>query len=144
MESNYLVFLGGTVGGNNWRTEFIQALVERGVPKDALFNPVVVDWNDEARAREERVKAEARYLLFYIANPNQEGNSRSAYSMVEATMALYDKPDRAVVVFDSRDVSGHPLKDMNHTFAILRERFPKGNMFLNYQDAIDWFVSHLA
>ncbi len=107
---NKLVFLGGTVAKNEWRNGFIEALVKRGVPRESLFNPDVKDWNKEAQQREEIAKKEAGYLVFYIADPKQEGNPLSAYSMVEATMALYDQSNRTVVVFDTEGMKeeGHP------------------------------------
>lgn len=138
------VFLGGTCGGNNWREGFMARLVMRGVSRDALFNPVVPDWNQEVQKLEEEAKAHAPYLVFYIADPKQEGNPLSGYSMVEATMALYDKPHRTVVVFDTEWVSDHPLKAMNQTLGVLKARFPNANIFGTRQEAEDWLVNKLA
>jgi hypothetical protein len=117
------IFLGGTAANNYWRTAFTAELIREGVPVASIFNPVVVDWNAEAQAREEDAKRRAAVHVYYIADPKQEGNPLSAYSMVEATMALYDRPEDTVVVFDSSGVSGHPLKAMNQTAFVLRERF---------------------
>jgi len=139
-----LVFLGGTAGGNPWRERFIEALVGRGASRDALFNPVVKDWNEEAQRREETAKAEASHLVFYVADPKQDGNPLSAYSMVEATMALYDKAERTVVVFDTDGMSGHPLKAMNQALKVLRTRFPNANIFGTRQEALDWLAAQLA
>ena len=139
-----LVFLGGTAANNTWRDGLIEALVGRGISSDALFNPVVKDWNEEAQRREETAKAGASHLVFYVADPKQEGNPLSAYSMVEATMALYDKPDRTVVVFDTEGLSGHPLKAMNQTLKVLKARFPGANIFGTRHDAIDWLASQLS
>lgn len=139
-----LVFLGGTAGGNPWRDGVIAALVARGVDPAALFNPVVNDWNEEAQRREEQAKAEASHLVFYIADPKQDGNPLSAYSMVEATMALYDKPERTVVVFDVEGMSGHPLKAMNQALKVLKARFPQANIFGTRHEAIDWLAAQLA
>lgn len=139
-----LVFLGGTAANNRWRESFIDAFVARGFPRDCLFNPVVTDWNEEAQRREEAAKAEASHLVFYIADPKQEGNPLSAYSMVEATMALYDKADRTVVVFDTDGVSGHPLKAMRQAERVLRARFPDAHIFGSREDAIIWLAAQLA
>lgn len=139
-----LVFLGGTAGGNPWRDGFIEALVGRGASRDAFFNPVVADWNEGAQRREEAAKAEASHLVFYIADPNQHGNPLSAYSMVEATMALYDKAERTVVVFDSDGMTGHPLKAMNQTLRVLKARFPGANIFGTRREAIDWLAAQLV
>lgn len=140
---NKFVFLGGTAANNNWRDGLIEALVSRGVSPDVLFNPVVKDWNEEVQRREETAKTEASHLVFYIADPKQEGNPLSAYSMVEATMALYDKPERTVVVFDTDGMSGHPLKAMNQTLKVLKTRFPGANIFGTRQDVINWLAFQL-
>lgn len=137
-----LVFLGGTAANNSWRENFIETLVKRGADTHLFFNPVVKEWNKEAQEREEKAKSEANYLVFYIADPKQEGNPLSAYSMVEAAMALYDKPDRSVVIFDTEGMSGHPLKAMNQTFKVLKARFPSANIFTK-EDALDWLSYQL-
>jgi ABC-type branched-subunit amino acid transport system substrate-binding protein len=106
------VLLGGTCGKNNWRNSFIESLVQRGVKRDLLLNPVVDDWNQEAQIREDEAKRTASFMLYYLADPQDE-NKISAYSMVEAVMALYDDPERTVVVFDTTNMTGHALKAMN-------------------------------
>ena len=133
-----LIFLGGTAANNNWRGDFVRELMNRGLKEDNFFNPVVSEWNDEAQRREETAKREAAYLVFYIADPKQDGNPLSAYSMVEATMALYDKPERTVVIFDTDGMNGHPLKAMNQTLKVLITRFPDANIFGTRIKAINW------
>jgi hypothetical protein len=138
-----LVFLGGTSGNNNWRDNFISTLVSKGVRKEILLNPVVKDWNVEAQNREEKAKQDATHLIFYIADPKQEDNPLSTYSMIEATMALYDYLERTVVIFDTQRMSGHPLKVMNQVFKVLKNRFQKANIFATGQEAIEWLLSQL-
>ena len=140
METTKLVFLGGTAANNDWRVNFIKELVNRNVPNECLFNPVVKDWNEEAQHKEEVAKANASHLVFYIADPKQDGNPLSEYSMVEATMALYDKPSRTVIVFDIDGMSGHPLKAINQTFKVLKARFPEANIFGSGKESIDWLA----
>lgn len=138
-----LVFLGGTAANNNWRDNLIERLVAAGIKKEALFNPVVKDWNKKAQEKEESAKRNASHLVFYIADPKQEGNPLSAYSMVEATMALYDKPDRSIVVFDTEGISGHALKAMNQTLKVFKARFPKQNIFGTVSEAESWLFKEL-
>ena len=133
-----LVFLGGTAANNSWRKGFIAKATGRGVPASFFFDPVVANWNEEAQRREEEAKVSASHLVFYIADPQQEGNPLSAYSMVEATMALYDKADRTVVVFDTVGISGHPLKAITQVLKVLKTRFPKANIFATPDEAIIW------
>ncbi len=135
-----LIFLGGTTAKNPWRDNFISELVKRGVPTDVLFNPVVANWDAEAQEREEAAKRDATHLVFYIASPMQEGNPLSAYSMVEATMALYDKPDRSVVVFDTTGMEGHPKKAMDQALKVLKARFPNEHIFGTSALATDWLA----
>lgn len=115
-----LVFLGGTCGTNNWRERFIAELKKLGLTDEEIFNPVVAEWNEDAQAREEAAKEEACVLMFYIGDPGD--GTLSAYSMVEATMALYDKPDRTVVVFDDTGLEGHAAKAMKQVQKVLLNR----------------------
>ncbi len=137
------VFLGGTCGNNDWRKGFMLRCMERGVPKEAFFDPTVAEWNDEARANEARMKAAATHMIFYIASPKQEGNPLSAYSMVEATMALYDNPN-TVVVFDNESLTGHALKAAAQACWDLQIRFPNAAIFGIPREAEDWLVGRLV
>ena len=138
------VFLGGTCGNNHWRDNVISQLVSQGVPEVVLFNPVVEDWTEECQVIEDRVKAEAEFVVFYLASPKDENpNSVSAYSLVEATMALYDDPDRAVVVFDTDGLSDHVLKVMNKTEKDLRKRFPNAAI-LTAENLVQWLAEKLS
>src|SRR4029450_4892381 len=102
-----LVFLGGTSGKNRWRKGLIERLAARGVPREALFDPVVEDWNEAARKREERAKADAEVLFFYLGDPQEPDIPLSAFTLVEVTLAVCREPDRAIVVFDVDAVEGH-------------------------------------
>jgi hypothetical protein len=82
------VFLGGTCANANWRTSFTADLVKAGVPADSIFNPVVPDWTPECQAAEDAAKLTAKYNLFYLCDPKQEGNPVSVYSLVEAVMGM--------------------------------------------------------
>jgi hypothetical protein len=135
-----LIFLGGTAGKNNWRDSFIDEAVRRGVERTSLFNPVVADWNEEAQKKEEEAKAAATSFVFYLADPMDGENHVSAYSMVEATMALYDNPDKTVVVFDHDAVVGHAAKAMKQAEKVLRTRFPMERIFSSRETALDWLT----
>lgn len=138
MGQNMLVFMGGTCGKNHWRKPFIEAMGRLGVPPECFFDPVVENWNEEAQANEERAKKEATHLLFYLASPMQDGPfALSAYSMVEATMGLYDKPE-TLVIFNREGIEGHALKSFKQTERVLRTRFPYHPIFELPGDAMHW------
>jgi len=117
-----LVFLGGTSGSNPWRLGLIERLAARGIDRDVFFNPVVEDWNDEARQREEEAKAAADLLVFHLGNPQQPGNPIGAFSLVEATVAVCDTPERALLIFDLESVEGHARRVLEETRKLLRAR----------------------
>jgi hypothetical protein len=144
MSKPHLVFLGGTVGGNKWRDGFIRDLKERGVDPDTLFNPVVADWNAAAQEAEEKAKANASHFIFYIADPQQEGNTTSFYSGIEATMALYDAPKTTVVVFDMNGMNGHALKGMTQSMKVLKRRFPDANILGGRDEALQWLCNQFG
>lgn len=131
------IFLGGTCGNNNWREPFIESLVSYGVPRDLIFNPVVKDWTEEAQRREEEEKVSALCHLYYVGDPKVPGLGMSSYSLVELTMALYDRPDGTVVVFDLEGLNGtnpHNLKAMTQTLMVLKGRFPLAAIFTTLDD----------
>jgi hypothetical protein len=133
----YKLFLGGTAANNKWREAVTEMLIKRGVPSTQIFNPVVADWNEEAQKREDYVKEHADTVLFYVAEPMQEGNPISAYSIFEAQQALYDDPQRAVVAFDYAGMSGHPLKQMRKIAGDLRKRFPTASIIDGDTEALN-------
>jgi hypothetical protein len=142
--SQQQVFLGGTCGRNTWRNELISALVAQGVSQDALFNPVVEHWTAECQAVEDQVKATAPIVVYYLASPKDDNpNSVSAYSLVEATMALYDDGDRAVIVFDTDGLSGHVRKVMKKVENDLRKRFPQAAI-LSSGDLTSYLVKRIG
>lgn len=133
-----LVFMGGTVGNNQWRNVVLEQLATRGIDLSQLFNPVVPEWTQESQAREEEVKKQATHLLYFIGSPMLEDSTLSAYSMVEATMSLYDHPKKTVIVFDNTGISGLALKSMQQAELVLTTRFPKANILPSIVDLIDW------
>ena len=138
------IFLGGTCGSNDWREGFIDSLVKRGVPEADLFNPVVKDWNAEAQAREEEAKDTATCLFFYLGSPEKGSKALSAYSMVEATMALYDKPERTVVVFDYTGIPDAARKSLEQTEQVLRTRFPDAAIVQGLEEAENLLVARFG
>ncbi len=140
------VFLGGTCGSNPWREQLvIPGLLARGIPAQALFNPVVAQWDAQAQAREDEAKRTATYQLYVIANPDPQAQTAnlSAYSLVELVMALYDAPERTVVVFATTGMADHTAKAIRKAAQDLYERFPSAPIFTDYTDAVEWLAAHL-
>jgi hypothetical protein len=137
-----IIFLGGTCGNNRWRDGFIDRLVWRGLSKESLFNPVVSDWNEEARRRENKIKKKSAYNLYYLADPQQDDNHTSFYSLGEAIMGGYDNPEHTLIVFDSAGMPEHARKSSNKAYEDLKVRFPNAHIFQKLSEAEDWLVKN--
>lgn len=79
--SEKLVFLGGTCNSSLWRDDAVQILESLGW---TCFNPVVAEWTEEAKAKEEEVKKKADAQLFLIT-PRMSG----FFSFMEALDAAH-------------------------------------------------------
>ncbi len=86
------VFLGGTVNGSTWRDEIIPHL------KVNYFNPVVDDWNEEARLKEISERESADFSL-YVITPLLEG----FYSIAEVSDDSFKKADKTLFCYLEED-----------------------------------------
>lgn len=96
-EKEDVIFLGGTCGDSDWRSEFMAQWKKTTDSKVStkLFNPVVEEWTEECIKKENEVKSKAALNLFVIT-PEFKG----PYSFAEAVecshsskvfFAIYDK-----------------------------------------------------
>ncbi len=138
------VFLAGTCGNNKWREGCIARLAARGVPVEALFNPEVKDWNEAAMRREDLIMRSARVLLFYLGDPKLGTDSLSFFSLFETMLAIFDAPDRVMVVVDSTGLTGHSKKAMDEVLNRLRSRFPHLPIFNSLEPAEECIIDMLA
>lgn len=86
------VFLGGTVNGSTWREEVISKL------NIDYFDPVVKEWNEEARQNELRERETCDYNL-YVLSPKMVG----FYSIAEVVDDSFKKPGQTLFCFLSVD-----------------------------------------
>jgi hypothetical protein len=138
------IFLGGTAGNSDWRRGFMARLIGRGVAREVFFDPIVEDWNEAARAREERAKSEADLLVFYLSDPKEPGNPVSAFSLVEAALSICNEPERTLIVFDHDGIDGHARKVLEQTELLFRQQNAKVPIFRSSREAEDWIVARFA
>lgn len=86
------IFLGGTCNNSTWREILIPELEELGV---SYFNPVVPNWNEEAQAREEAVKADPQTIGLYVITSEMTG----VFSIAEVADASNKNPSQTVFCF---------------------------------------------
>lgn len=112
------VFLGGTCNGSDWREEFIRHLNVR------FFNPVVPEWNDEARQKELIARANYRILLYAIT-PQMRG----FYSIAEVVDDSNKNPQRTILLIIEKDgettFSKHQLTSLNATAELVKNNGAK-------------------
>ena len=87
-----LVFLGGTCNKSTWRNKLIRKL------KIRYFNPVVDDWNSEARARELSVRQRCDICLYVLTPLMTE-----VYAVAEVVDDSNKRPEKTVFSFLYRD-----------------------------------------
>lgn len=84
---NNKVFLGGTLGGPDWRGSITPLL------KCPYFNPVVEEWDDAAQEREKKEKSECG-ISIYVLNPYLNG----VFSVAEIVEdSITRRPGRTIV-----------------------------------------------
>lgn len=146
MKPQSIVFLGGTCGNNKWRPKLIQDVQSSfgsGDNSVLLFDPVVDDWNEAAQAKEEEMKAAASLHVYYLASPKLASPTDvSAYSLLEAAMALYDHPTKSLVVFDNSEIEGHSRKAMDQALRVLKKRFPT-QVLGTYEELVETLVHRI-
>jgi hypothetical protein len=81
--------------------------------------------------------------VYYIGD-TRDGSGVSLYSAVEATMALYDDPERTLVVIDPTGTEGHVKQALNKIVKDLRRRFPKAVIADNLQELIAHIVARFS
>ena len=87
------VFLGGTCNESTWR-EFVKARLECD-----YFDPVVDDWNEEARKRERYEREHCDYVLYTIT-PRMKG----VYSIAEVVDDSNKRPEKTILCIVDKDV----------------------------------------
>lgn len=135
-----LIFLGGTMGKNEWQVPFIQEAVNLGIPASSFINPRVPVWNDEVIALEAAAKRYSTHLVFGLADPMQEGNPLSTYSCHEAYFALSEDQDRTVVFFDTDGMSGHAKSTMDLLYEMFITEYPNAAIFKTRDEALIWLA----
>ena len=134
------IYLGGTCANNRWREDIvIPALVERGVPEDAIFNPNLgtEGWNEAAQETEDEVRGSCSLVVYYLGD-TRDGTGVSFYSAMKAVMTLYDRPTDAFVVIDASGTEGHVAMALERAYRELKKRFPDANLADNLQDLITY------
>lgn len=82
------VFLGGTCPGWNWRKELISMI------KISYFNPVVKQWNEEAKKRELIERQNCDFCL-YVITPYMKG----CYSIAESVDDSNKRPGKTIFCY---------------------------------------------
>lgn len=84
------VFLGGTCNESTWRNVMMIHLNDDGLD---YFNPVVDDWNEEARKNELLERETCDYCLYAIT-PKMTGT----YSIAEVVDDSNKRPEKTIMV----------------------------------------------
>lgn len=89
------VFMGGTVDGYEWRKYLEDVFNGKNI---ALFNPIVDDWNDEAKENELKEREGCDKCL-YVITPDIRG----VYSVAEAIDDSNKRPEKTIFCYIEQD-----------------------------------------
>ncbi len=137
-----LILLDGTAGANGWRIPFMKKLQEAGFGADEIFNPVVANYNQEAKRREAKARKAATMHMFYVASPFQNDNPMSLNAMGRSLYALQNHPHKTVIVTDDTDIEGHHKKSFAKYVKDMKRDYPLAAIFDNTDDALEWIIRH--
>lgn len=109
-------FLGGTCGDSKWREAVSPTIKALGLE---IFNPVVENWNEEAREKERVIKGHPLTLNLFVIDSKYQ---RGLYTPVEMTMAVHTYPWRTLCVIMDQGESGKAIcEDLNNCWMSWRE-----------------------
>lgn len=98
------VFLGGTCGDSKWRDDLVEGL------KMDYFNPVVADWNEEAKQNEIREREQDDFVL-YVITPKIVG----VYSIAEVSVDSVVRPEKTIFCVLDKDGESTYTKQMKYS-----------------------------
>jgi len=111
------VFLGGTCNGSKWRNAIIKYL---DIEKIDYFNPIVDDWNEEARKRE-REEREKCDICLYCITPKISG----FYSIAEVADDSNKRPAKTILLvlkdYDGVEFQDHQWKSLLEVGRMVKE-----------------------
>jgi len=126
------VFLGGTANKSTWREEIIPRL------DIDYFNPIVEDWNEEAKEMELEKRESCDFLL-YVITPKMEG----VYSIAEVVDDSNKRPERTVLCVLNADEDKEWTKHQKSSFeSIKRMVAENGAVVLEDLDEIVYFLNN--
>ena len=129
------VFLGGTCNGSTWREEMIGYLESAGID---YFNPVVKDWDDEARKREIQERELCDFCVYTIT-PKMIGN----YAVAEVVDDGHKRPSKTIMILLRKDDDFEFTDkqwDSLHAVALLVGKYGV-KCFYDLKSAVDFIVS---
>lgn len=126
-----LVFLGGTCNESTWRDKLIDGL------KMSYFNPVVQDWKEDDKEKENQIKDSADFNLF-VFTPKHTGY----FSFVEAALLAVKSASRTILcVLQDDDGSTFDDDIKRSVDAIIEELSKEGIKVFNNLDDVRSFLN---
>lgn len=124
------VFLGGTCDDSKWRNKFIPMLDKTKID---YFNPIVSDWNEEARVNELYHRENDDYVLYVLSR------TYSTYSIAEVVDDSNKRPDKTIccIISESENpLTKQELKHLNQVGKMVERNGAK--YFTSLEDVADY------
>ena len=127
------VFLGGTCANSKWRNKLIPLL------KINYFNPIVSDWDKEARKRELIERETCDYVLYTLTR------AYSTYSIAEVVDDSNKRPLKTIVcifnetVGDKYALNKQELKHLNQVGELVKRN---GGIYLQSLEEVADYLNN--
>lgn len=132
------VFMGGTCEGYDWRKDLEKHF--EGNDKIRLFNPVVDDWNEEAKANEIRERENCDLCLYTITP-----HIRGVYSIAEVVDDSNKRPGKTLFCYIEPDDKKFDNK-MRHSIEEVGNMVERngGTVFTNIKELINYLEDSIT
>jgi len=114
MKPKTTLFLGGTTADSTWRDSIIHLLEKENLP---YFNPVVKDWDDDARDKEYSIKSNPMTIELYVISKEMSG----VFSIAEAVDASNKKPEQTIFMIKREGFDKGALKSLDATSELIKK-----------------------
>lgn len=118
------VFLGGTCAESTWRQDLIPVLKKKKID---FFNPVVPNWNEEAKKIEDHEKTICGVELYVITS-----EMTGVYSIAEVMRSVYTNPKGTIFVVAEDGFEADQIKSLHAVVDIVIEEGGKAVFGTNF------------
>jgi len=128
-----MIFLGGTCNNSTWRDELIPLLEVNKIP---YYNPIVDDWTEECRKKEDEIKANRWNIELYVITKEMKG----VFSIAEVVDCVHRKCSYTIFMVIEDGFDKAQLRSLNAVKDLIKYR---GGWIVNsFEEIVDVYEKY--